>query len=127
MSAGRDAAQQAADWWELASPGELVLAQADQDAALAALERRWALIRAHRDRNLKIWNPWETGQATWLATWLGPPQPGTHREADEAALYDWLEASLDGLDKWLDAHPGGEAALREAIAAAVAASEPGPS
>ena len=106
-----DAAPQAADWWGMAPPGELALAQAEQDAARALLERRWSLIRAHRDRGLKIWYPWETEEGGWLATWVGEPEPGEHREAVEGGLYDWLEASLDGLDKWLGAHPGAEVHL----------------
>jgi hypothetical protein len=81
------------DWWRV-SPAE----QEEADARIAAgqpmLERKWALIQAHRDQHLKIWDPLETGLPDWHATWLGPPQPGEHREADEATLYDWLEASL---------------------------------
>ena len=99
---------QAADWWKLAPDAELAEMQEDLDAALAMLERKRALIRAHRDQNLKIWAPPETKLGGWLATWVGPPQPGEHREAVEGDLYDWLEASLGG------------------PAAAVAASEPGP-
>jgi hypothetical protein len=58
------------------------------------LDRRWGLIRAHRNRNLKIWYPWETKQGGWLATWVGEPAPGERREVGEGDLYDWLEASL---------------------------------
>jgi hypothetical protein len=83
------------DWWRLASE-ESARAQEDMAAKQVMLDRRWSLLRAHGDRNLKIWNPYETGQDTWLATWLGPPNPGTHREADEGKLYDWLETSLGG-------------------------------
>ena len=82
-------------WWH-ADDDAIAEAQEDLDAALAMIDRRWTLIRAHRDRNLKIWAPPETGQETWLATWLGPPQPGTHREASEGKLYDWLGVNLGG-------------------------------
>ena len=91
-TSGTGTAPQAAAWWGLAPPGEL----ADQDAALAMLERRWKLVRAHRDRSLKLWYPWETRQGGWLATWVGEPAPGEHRETGETELYEWLEASLGG-------------------------------
>lgn len=72
---------------------------------LAALRWSWDgayLITGHPDggllviRNLKLWYPWETKQGGWLATWMGKPDPGEHREAVENKLYDWLEASLGG-------------------------------
>ena len=95
-AAPQAAAGQADDWWHAGPPAELEQAQEDLAAKQALLDHRWSLLRAHGDQNLKIWNPYETGQDTWLATWVGPPQPGTHREADEGALYDWLESSLGG-------------------------------
>jgi len=57
---------------------------------MAMVDRRWALIRAHRGVNLKVWLPQDTGEPGWLATWTG----GEHHEAAEPDLYDWLEASL---------------------------------
>jgi hypothetical protein len=85
-------APQAVAWWRLEPGGEL--AGPARAAALANLERRWALIRAHRGQGLKIWYPWETDEGGWLATWVGEPGPCERREAVEGDLYDWLEASL---------------------------------
>jgi hypothetical protein len=77
--------------WCLA-PGET-----DEERARrsALLERRWALIAAHRHRHLKLWFPFESEGGNHVATWTGAGEEYCeHSEAAEAALYDWLDEAL---------------------------------